>query len=183
MVIWITGLSGSGKTTLCEAVRDLVKPRLPELVVLDGDAVRAAFGHNLGHGEADRVLQVRRLQSIAKVLAEQGLAVVVGVLYARPDLLAWNRANLPGYVEVYLRASLETVTARDPKALYSKAARGEMPDVVGLDIPWHPPEHPDMVIDADNPEPPEVLARRLALAVPRLRAALPAEQALAESAR
>ena len=36
MVIWILGLSGSGKTTLCQAVLELVKPKIPSLVVLDG---------------------------------------------------------------------------------------------------------------------------------------------------
>lgn len=177
MVIWVTGLSAAGKTTLCNTLRDLVKARLPELVILDGEVVRAAFGHDLGHGEADRVTQVKRLQSIARVLADQGLVVVVGVLYAHPDLLAWNRANLPGYFEVYLKASMATLRARDPKGLYQAAEAGRMREVVGLDIPWHPPEAPDMVVDMDAGEAPEGIARRLALRIPRLAAALaPAER-------
>lgn len=173
MVIWITGLSGVGKTTLCTALAELVRPRLPELVVLDGDVVRAAFGHNLGHSKYDRVRQFHRLQSMSKVLAEQGLAILVGAVYSSDELLAWNRENLPGYFEVYLQASLEFVMARDPKGLYAKAKAGRMPDVVGLDIPWHPPANPDMTVDAELCEPPPEVARRLALAVPRLTAALP----------
>ena len=175
MVIWITGLSAAGKTTLCGTLRDLLKPRLSELVVLDGDAVRAAFGHNLTHIEADRVVQVRRLQAIARVLAEQGLVVLVGVLYNHPDLLAWNRENLPDYFEVYLKASLDTVKARDPKELYAKCESGKIRDVVGLDIPWYEPKAPDLVFDMNDPAKPEELAREVANAVPRLRAALPPE--------
>lgn len=175
MVIWITGLSGAGKTTLCMAVRDLLKPRLPELVVLDGDVVRAAFSHNLGHTVEDRILQFRRLQSMSKVLAEQGLVVLVGALYGTPETLSWNRANLPDYFEVYLKASLDTVIARDPKGLYAKARRGQMKNVVGLDIPWHAPRDPDMVIDEDTPDPPMDMAWHLASALPRLRAALPVD--------
>ncbi len=176
MVIWITGLSAAGKTTLCNALRDLVKARLPELVILDGEAMRAVFGHD-GNSEADRVTRVKWLQSIARVLADQGLLVVVGVLYAHPDLLAWNRANLSGYFEVYLKASMATLRARDPKGLYQAAEAGRMREVVGLDIPWHPPETPDMVVDMDAGEAPEVIARRLALRIPRLAAALaPAER-------
>jgi len=173
MIIWVTGLSGAGKTTLCTAMRDLLKPQLPELVILDGDVVRAAFGHNLGYSEGDRIMQVRRLQAMAKVLAEQGLAVIVGVLYGNADLLAWNRANLPEYFEIYLRASLDTVSARDTKSLYAKAKAGQEHNVVGIDIDWQEPASPDLVLDANNPLPPLDMARRVAVAIPRLRAALP----------
>lgn len=172
MVIWITGLSGAGKTTICTALQSALKPGLPELVVLDGDVVRAAFGHNLGHKEADRVLQVQRLQAIARVLSEQGLVVIVGVLYNNAELLAWNRAELQDYFEVYLRASLENVQSRDPKGLYSKRASGELTDVVGIDIPWYEPADPDLVLDMDDPETPDEFARRIAKAVPRLAAAI-----------
>ena len=77
MVVWITGLSGAGKTTLCNALRDILRPHMRELVILDGDAVRAAFGQDLGYGAEDRLRQLHRLQSMASVLAEQGLVVVV----------------------------------------------------------------------------------------------------------
>ena len=174
MVIWITGLSGAGKTTVCDALRALLKPGLPELVVLDGDVVRAAFGHNLSHTEADRILQVQRLQAMARVLRAQGLVVIVGVLYNNAELLAWNREELDDYYEVYLDASIETVKKRDPKGLYVKRMAGKIGDVVGIDIPWFVPENPDLVLDMNNPEEPESLARKIAAAVPRLSAALPA---------
>ncbi len=170
-VVWITGLSAAGKTTLCSAIWDLVKPTLPELVVLDGDIIRASFGHDLTHSEEDRTRQVGRLQGIANVLARQGMVVLVGVLYAREDLLDWNRENLPGYFEVYLKASLETVAARDSKGLYARARANQMPNVVGIDIPWHEPQSPDLVIDQDLGEPPDILARRVIAAVPRLQLA------------
>ena len=169
VVVWITGLSGAGKTTLATELQKLIQPRLPQLVVLDGEAVRATFGHDLTHREADRVVQVKRLQGMAKMLTDQRQAVIVAVLYSHPDLLAWNRENLPGYFEVYIKASLETVIARDPKSLYAKALSGEMRDVVGLDIPWHEPVNPDMVIDGDRPLPPSVLAREVVRRIPTLR--------------
>jgi adenylyl-sulfate kinase len=168
LVIWITGLSGAGKTTLCDALRAALKPRLPELVVLDGDDVRQAFGGDLGYDEEGRVRQFRRLQSISKLLAEQGLVVLVAAVFQRPDLMAWNRASLPGYFEIYLRTSLATVQARDPKGLYRRALAGETRNVVGVDIPYLAPERPDLVIDADHPEPPKRLAERVIASVPHL---------------
>lgn len=176
MVIWITGLSGAGKTTICTALQALVKPGLPELVVLDGDAVRAAFGHNLGHSESDRVLQVQRLQAMARVLSDQGLVVMVGVLYNNVDLLAWNRAELNDYFEVYLKASLETVRSRDPKGLYAKRMDGSLSEVVGIDIPWHEPQNADLILDMDTPGKPDEMASRIAAAIPRLAAALPSSR-------
>lgn len=173
MVIWITGISGAGKTTLSVALYELLKPRLPELVLIDGDAVRAMFGENLDYSEASRMVQIKRIQALVHYLARQGIVVIAAALYAHPDLLAWNRANLPGYFEVYIKAPLHLVRARDPKGLYEKAARGDMPNVVGVDIPWHEPSRPDMVIDATISDTPSALARRVAGAVPRLAAALP----------
>ena len=168
MVIWITGLSGAGKTTICDAVRARLDNRLPHLVILDGDAIRDVFGNALGFKEKDRVVQINRLQRLAKMLSDQGLVVLVAALYSHPDLLAWNRANLNGYFEVYLDASIEDVRARDPKGLYGKAAAGQMLDVVGIDIDWRPPSSPDLVLDTSGREPVDVSVERLIRAVPIL---------------
>lgn len=172
MVIWVTGLSGSGKSTLCNALYAALKPSLPHLVKLDGDEIRAAFGNDLGHAEADRVRQINRIQGMAKVLGEQGLIVLVAALYANPDLLAWNRANLPGYFEVYVKADLDLLQSRDGKGLYRGAKSGNIRNVVGVDIPWREPIGSHLVIDASDAPPPEVLAANVATAIPQLQLAM-----------
>lgn len=168
MVIWITGISGAGKTTLTNALYRLLKPQLPQLVALDGDVIRSAFGGDLGFKEADRRLQIQRLQNLAKILSEQGLVVLVAALYSHPDLLKWNRENLSHYFEIYLDVTLDTVRKRDNKGLYARVARGEMADVVGIDIPWHAPASPDLVLTGDDAGPPNVLARRVVQSIPGL---------------
>ncbi|MBL6936160.1 MAG: adenylyl-sulfate kinase [Alphaproteobacteria bacterium] len=150
MVIWITGLSGAGKTTLATALYEAMKPALPTLVRVDGDEVRALFGNSLGFAESDRRLQIQRLQSLATMLDDQGLTVIVAALYAHPELLAWNRDHFSGYFEVYLEASLELVRSRDPKGLYAKADSGDMAHVVGVDVPWHAPDNPHMTVTAGD---------------------------------
>ncbi len=168
MVVWITGLSGAGKTTLSRALRDLVKPRLPGLALVDGDTVRAMFA-DLGYTEPERVVQIQRLQQLAKFLSDQDVVAIVAGLYASPELLDWNRQNLPGYFEVYIEAPMALLRERDSKGLYA-GADGGTENVVGVDIPWHAPTSPDMVIDATATTGDSAL--RIARAVPRLAAAL-----------
>ncbi len=175
MVIWVTGLAGAGKTTVCRYLYGQLKPSMLELVMLDGDAVRGAFDHDLGYSEAARVQQVSRVQRIARLLSDQELVVIVALVYAHPDLLAWNREHIAGYFEVLLDAPLELVRRRDPKGLYSRAARGETRDLVGHDIPWHRPASADLVLDVSREPPPESLAEAIARAVPRLAAHWPAQ--------
>jgi len=167
MVIWLTGLSGSGKTSLAEALYHFLNPAYKNLVLLDGDVVRKSFGDGLGYREEDRILQVTRVQRIAKLLSDQDLVVIVALVYANANLLEWNRVHIPNYFEIYVKASLDTVTLRDSKGLYQAALRGEKTDVVGIDIPLWEPVSPDLVIDADHSEKPAVLARRVASAIPR----------------
>jgi len=168
MVIWITGLSGSGKTALSEVLYRRLKPSLPELVRIDGDAVRAIMGHDLGYTEADRLTQVRRMQGLAKYLSDQGLVVIAAVLYSHPELLRWNRRSFRSYFEVYLKVSLEVLRKRNAKGIYAKAQKGEMTQVVGVDIPWHSPLCPDLVIDNNDSVSLEQLAEKVIVSIPWL---------------
>jgi len=175
-VIWITGLSGSGKSSICDWIQSHLASRLPNLIKLDGDVIRSAFGADLTYVEKDRFIQISRIQRLAKMLADQGQVVLVGALYAHPELLDWNRKNLPGYYEIYLNASLDLAQRRDAKGLYAKAAAGKMPDVVGLDIPWHAPERPDLKIDVAQEQTIAELARQVMAQLPALAAFMPTDQ-------
>lgn len=168
MVIWVTGLSGAGKTTLCKALWQFLKPQIPGLISLDGDIVREVFGNDLGFREEDRHRQIKRLQRMAKMLTEQNMCVIVAALYSHPDLLAWNREFLTDYFEIYLKASLEVLRRRDHKGLYQGALSGAIPHVVGIDIPWHEPISPDLMIEMDQPDKPETLAQQVISRVPFL---------------
>lgn len=170
MVIWITGLSGAGKTTLSAALARLLKPHLPELVLIDGDVVRELFGSDLDYSEASRRRQIQRIQRLATWLEGQGCVAMVAALYASPDLLEWNRANFDSYCEVYIEAPIDFLRARDAKGLYAKAAAGQMPDVVGIDIPWHIPQRPDFRVDATRRESPDAIAHRIVAEFPQLSA-------------
>jgi len=48
---------------------------------------------------------------------------------------------------VFVDAPMEHLASRDGKGLYASAKRGETANVVGVDIDFPRPTHPDMVID------------------------------------
>lgn len=168
MVIWVTGLSGAGKTTVCENIVRMMKPFVPELVLLDGDVVRDIFNDQLGHKKPDRIRQIKRIQRLAKELDTQGLVVLVAALYADQELLDWNRENFQNYAEIYLDASLELVQNRDPKGLYEKVRVGEMKHVVGIDIPWNAPQNPTLAIKMTDVETPHSVSKKIISAIPCL---------------
>ena len=146
-VFWITGLSGSGKTTvgreLCARLRNAGRPA----VFLDGDVLREAISEDLGHRSEDRRRSAMRNARACKMLAEQGLDVVCATISLFHSVQSWNRTNIPGYCEIYLRVPVEELARRDPKGIYARARRGKQLNVVGLDIPVEEPESPDLILD------------------------------------
>lgn len=150
-VVWVTGLSGSGKSTLVRHVQRLLRRQGVVSVILDGDEVRAAVGDALcGHDPASRLENAYRISRLARTIAGQGVPVLVATMSLFHEVHEWNRANLPGYLEVLLEADLATVMERDPKGLYSRGRAGQEDNVVGLDMPPQMPLAPHVRFDNDR---------------------------------
>lgn len=152
MVVWLTGLSGSGKSTLAKEIFTIAKPRVPNLVLLDGDGLRDIFGGDLGHAIPDRKRNADRICGMCKLLDDQGIHVVCAILSIFPESRSWNRANYSCYYEVYIDAPFDDLVQRDGKGLYRAAFEGKERNVVGVDIPFEPPDDPDLVIENTGDE-------------------------------
>jgi adenylylsulfate kinase len=146
-VIWVTGLSGTGKTALAGAVAGAMRGAGRRVVLLDADDLRAAVSGHVGHSLDERRALARRYASLCRFLAFEGIDVVCATMSLFREIHAWNRAHLPRYVEVYLKADRATLARRDPKGLYRRAAQASAPHVVGVDLPFDEPAAPDVVID------------------------------------
>jgi phosphohistidine swiveling domain-containing protein len=81
------------------------------------------------------------------LLAEQGTDVVCATISLFHEVQRWNRENIPGYREIYLRVPIDELRRRDSKGIYARAQRGDARDVVGLDVAAEAPEKPDLVVD------------------------------------
>ncbi|MBB5515640.1 adenylylsulfate kinase [Rubricella aquisinus] len=156
MILWFIGLSGSGKTTLGREVYDRLKTRHANTVFLDGDELRAVFAADRdkdAYTVAGRRRNAERITALCEMLDRQGIHVVCCILSLFPDMQAANRTRFSRYFEVFMDAPIEVLQARDVKGLYARAARGEAGEVVGIDIPFPRPEHPDMVIASSGDTP------------------------------
>ncbi|MBJ7414752.1 MAG: adenylyl-sulfate kinase [Niveispirillum sp.] len=149
--IWITGLSGAGKSTIARALVSRLREADPTVVSLDGDELREVLGQAAvngdDHGRAQRIELAMRYSRLCLLLSRQGFTVVIATISMFHEVQAWNRANLPGYVEIYLKVPLDELRRRDPKGLYRRHAAGEVRNVAGLDFAVDEPIAPDILVE------------------------------------
>lgn len=150
MVYWLTGLSGAGKTTLGRLWYGELRRR-GAAVFLDGDELRQVFGDDLGFTEADRRKSAMRNARLCALLGGQGLDVVCCTISMFDSVREWNREHIPGYFEVYVKVSMDTLRRRDQKGLYSGAGG----NVAGVDFHVEEPKRPDLVLENDGRKTPE----------------------------
>jgi len=150
-VIWITGLSGAGKTTLARETASLLLDAGNGVVILDGDELREVFGavaeNQQNHGRQVRLALAMQYAHLCRVIAAQGLIVVISTISLFREVHTWNRANLPNYFEVYLKVPLEVLRSRDPKGIYKRFDAGNLKDVAGLDLLIDEPYSADWFVE------------------------------------
>ena len=148
IVVWITGLSGSGKSTISQRVVEILRTRGQNCILLDGDEIRKVFSQSQSrYTRKNRLKNARRNSELDKLLADQGFTVIFATMSLFAEIQEWNRKNFPTYIEVFVDVPLEILKKRDPDKLYSRAEQGLIDNVVGINLDYDVPPHPELVVD------------------------------------
>ena len=153
-VVLLTGLPSAGKTTLArQAHGRLLGAGLPA-EVLDGDEVRRQFWPELTLSGADRSANLARIAGLARMLARNGVLVLVAAIapYSK------DRDSMRGLLadsdirfhEVHVATPLGTCIDRDVKGLYARHRRGEISGLTGVDAVYEVPAGPELTIDTSR---------------------------------
>lgn len=153
--VWFTGFSGAGKSTIADALTEKLKSEGYQLEVLDGDEVRENLTKDLGFSKEDRDTNIRRIGFVAKLLARNGVVVLVPVISPYRAIREEMRASINNFVEVFVNAPLSVCEARDVKGLYKKVRAGEIKQFTGIDDPYEPPTNPEVECRTDLEELPQ----------------------------
>jgi adenylyl-sulfate kinase len=151
-IFWFSGLSGSGKTTIAIEFEKWLFDQGYKVFHLDADDLRKGLNNDLGFSMADRAENIRRASHAARLLQEAGLIVLATFISPtremRNQARGVARENL--FIEVFVKAKLETCMKRDPKGFYQKAMDGKISDYTGLGSDYEPPENEELLLDTDE---------------------------------
>ena len=151
-LLWFTGLSASGKSTVANEVASRLFKSGKLTYVLDGDNVRHGLNKNLGFSPEDREENIRRISEVGNLFVDAGIITTTAFIspYRKDRDHAREILGEGRFIEIFVKASIDTCEARDPKGLYKKAKSGEIKEFTGISAPYEEPLNPEIVLDADS---------------------------------
>ena len=156
-VLWLTGFSGAGKTTIAKLLETQLIENQYLTAVLDGDNIRLGLGKDLGFSQADRSENVRRVAEVAKILANNGLIVIVALISPQIEMRQQAKEIIGqvDFLEIYVQATLAVCAQRDVKGLYKKAINGEIENFTAISQSYQEPKNPFLIVNTNQQTPQE----------------------------
>jgi adenylyl-sulfate kinase len=150
-VIWLTGMKRAGKTTLATQLAQRLAVAGFPVQLLDEHGEAKFFIEGLGASKDDHAKVVKRFGYIARAVARAGGIAICSTLSPYRDARDALRKEVRRFVELFVDAPIETLQSRDGKeGLYRKALASEIQGVAGVDLPYEPPTHPELVLRTDH---------------------------------
>ena len=151
-ILWFTGLSGSGKSTVANAVEAVLLAQGKHTYLLDGDNVRMGLNKGLTFSDEDRVENIRRIGEVSKLFVDAGTIVLTAFIspFQKERDAVRELVEEHEFIEVFIDTPLAVCESRDPKGLYKKARKGEIPNFTGISSPYEAPKNPEIHIQNDT---------------------------------
>ena len=150
-ILWFTGLSGSGKSTIANAVEEKLNKLSKHTYLLDGDNIRLGLNKGLTFSDEDRVENIRRIGEVSKLFVDAGTIVLTAFIspFIKDREIVKDLVKKEEFIEVYIDTPLDVCESRDPKGLYVKARKGEIPNFTGISSPYEAPLSAEIHIKTD----------------------------------
>jgi adenylyl-sulfate kinase len=149
-VIWLTGMNRAGKSTLAAQVASRLAAAGRPVELLDEGGDAALLLEGLGPAKEEHAKAVARLGFVAKAVMRAGGVAVCAALSPYRDAREQLRKEARRFVEVFVDCSMEKLQQRDPAGIYKRALAGELRQVPGVDVPYEPPSHADLIVHSDQ---------------------------------
>src|SRR5688572_15043493 len=148
MTILLTGLTGSGKASIAFALEKRLFDTGRAVTVLYGQNMRHGLCRDLGFTADDRSENLRRSSEVAKILNDAGL-ICICAFVAPHEAVRKKAREVIGpdrFIEIYLKAPIEVLKARDTSGAYKAAEAGQIPQFPGVSAAFEEPTHADLVL-------------------------------------
>lgn len=169
--VFLTGLSGSGKSTVANGLEVFLHNNHFCTYILDGDNIRMGINSDLGFSPEDRTENLRRIAEVAKLFVDAGIILICSFIAPtkKDREMIKSIVGADDFIEVYVKASVDTCIKRDPKGLYKKALNGEIKDFTGTSALYEIPENPYHVVDTENDDLDECVSKLAQSLIVKLR--------------
>lgn len=143
--VWLTGLPASGKSTIARALGARLEALGLRAAILESDSLRRIFSSAASYDQEDRERFYRQVAFVADLLVRHGVPVIIAATANRRSYRDLARHMIPRFFEVYVDTPLAVCMERDPKGIYRNAREGRNRNVPGLQVPYEPPDHPEVI--------------------------------------
>lgn len=156
-VIWFTGLPGCGKTTIAGRVLTILSEKGVRARILQLDEIRGAITPVPKYTEEERDIVYASIAYMAKLLAEEGVNVIIDATANRRRYRDFARSIIVNFAEAFIRTPLSVCMKREakrkakfsPKDIYKKAA-DEKAAVPGVNVAYEEPLSPEIEVDTTS---------------------------------
>lgn len=185
-MLFLTGLHNSGKDKIAKALQVTLHQQggrsvsllLDDLVPQSGISTLSAYTAHFwcssdvvtesGFSEKEKRLHTRRTAFVAAELTRAGAAVIAAQVTPQEesrDILRDTVLQSGGaggnFFLIHVATPLEYCEKTDRRGLYSKARRGEIKGVAGVDDTYEIPERADLTVDVTKQSTPEIVHSKL----------------------
>lgn len=150
---FITGFSGAGKTTIGSMLFEYMRSKKNNVVFLDGDACRKAYGMDIGYTKEDRMAMTFRNAGLHELLLNQGMDIIFCAIGLSDEIRKVIIDHEAPCKIIYLKVSHATLIQRDYKGVYANK------EVYGVDLSVQEPKNPDVLVENDGDITPEQVCK------------------------